>query len=67
MIGTANQVSFAGHCRLNSDIELGPKSATTGLMQRSKQASLFDYLVGAGLQSHGHRDTERFGCFEVDD
>jgi hypothetical protein len=42
------------------------KSATNGLMHRSKKA-LFDHLVGASKYRGRNLEAERLGCLEVDD
>jgi len=41
--------------------------ANSGLMQCSKQRSLFDHLVGGHLQGQWYFEAERFRGFEVDD
>ena len=43
------------------------KSATNGLMQRSKKKPLLDNLVGAQLEFAAYREPKRVCSLEIDD
>jgi hypothetical protein len=58
-IGDSNliNVRFGPLCGLKEDVSRGPRSAKSGHSHRSKNAALFDHLVGKGEQLVGNLET----------
>lgn len=50
---------------LELDIAPCPESAANGRLVRRSITVLLNYLIGAAQQWQGHRDTECFGCLEI--
>ena len=65
MCGTLN-VRLWPYSVAIADLMRLPLCAISRLMQCSKQASLFDHLVGGGKQSSRDSEAERLCGFEID-
>jgi hypothetical protein len=61
-----SNVRYAAHSRLMSDIARLPGWARKRHMRRSKNVSLFDYLVGGGEQRGRDGNSKGFSRLEID-